>query len=230
MIDPAEFVIDEKAAGQLMTILCDMAENQSHELSQAAIALKAASADSRIDARQVFETLLNSDGERLLSVSKTIGISLQHLIMFTYLSMAPAIEICADQLSVYLKNRSHEKVYCPICGNYPDLFFLDDAGKRHLKCSFCTHCWEVARLGCLFCGNKDPDARQYFFSPEEKEYRVDVCESCQKYIKGIDIRHLDRRFFPKIELVATMHLDIKAREAGYASLSDVNSVEKERLS
>ncbi len=123
MIDPAEFVIDEKAAGQLMTILCDMAENQSHELSQAAIALKAASADSRIDARQVFETLLNSDGERLLSVSKTIGISLQHLIMFTYLSMAPAIEICADQLSVYLKNRSHEKVYCPICGNYPDLFF-----------------------------------------------------------------------------------------------------------
>lgn len=92
LIDPAEFVIDEKAAGQLMTILCDMAENQSHELSQAAIALKAASADSRIDARQVFETLLNSDGERLLSVSKTIGISLQHLIMFTYLSMAPALK------------------------------------------------------------------------------------------------------------------------------------------
>ncbi|MDT8379183.1 MAG: formate dehydrogenase accessory protein FdhE [Desulfotignum sp.] len=230
LIDPAEFLIDEKAAVQLMTTLCDKAQNQNHALSQAAIALQTAIADFRIDLPQVFDALLNSDGAVLSSFSEIIGISPQHLIMFTYLSMAPAIETCADQLTGYLKNRSHEKGYCPICGNHPDLFFLDDKGKRHLKCSFCSHCWDVARIGCIFCENKDPDTRQYFFSSEEKEYRVDVCERCQKYIKGVDIRYLDREFFPKMELVATMHLDINAREAGYTSLADVGPLEEDRLS
>ena len=75
-------------------------------------------------------------------------------------------------------------------------------------------------MGCLFCDTRDPDLQQYFFSSEEKEYRVDVCDACRKYLKGVDVRHLDRPFFPKIELAATMHLDIKAREAGYISLSD----------
>jgi hypothetical protein len=36
----------------------------------------------------------------------------------------------------------------------------------------------------------------------------------------VDIRHLDRPFFPKIELAATLHLDIKAKEAGYTGLAD----------
>ncbi|EMS80652.1 formate dehydrogenase accessory protein FdhE [Desulfotignum phosphitoxidans] len=220
LINPNDFVIDQNAAVQLMTTLCDIAQNQHNALSQAAVALQAAITDLRIDPGQVFDALLNSDGERLSSVSETIGISLEHLIMFSYLSMAPGVEVCAEQLSGYLENPSHAKGYCPICGNLPDLFFLDDNGKRHLKCSFCSHSWQVDRMGCLFCDSKDPELHPYFFSPEEKEYRVDVCDACRKYIKGVDTRHLDRPFVPKIELVATLHLDIKAKEAGYTGLSD----------
>lgn len=220
LIDSKEFMIDPNAAVQLMTTLCDIAQNQHNALSQAAVALQAAMMDSRIDPERIFGALLNSDGEMLSSLSETIGISSEHLIMFTYLSMAPGVEVCAEQLSGYLKNRSHGKGYCPICGNLPDLFFLDDKGKRHLKCSFCSHCWDVTRMGCLFCDSNDPELHPYFFSPEEKEYRVDVCDACRKYIKGVDTRHLDRPFFPKIELAATLHLDIKAKEAGYIGLSD----------
>jgi FdhE protein len=220
LINPNDFVIDQNAAVQLMTTLCDIAQNQHNALSQAAVALQAAITDLRIDPGQVFDALLNSDGEMLSSFSETIDISSEHLIMFTYLSMAPGVETCAKQLSGYLENRSHGKGYCPICGNLPDLFFLDDKGKRHLKCSFCSHCWEVARMGCLFCDSKDPESHPYFFSPDEKEYRVNVCDTCRKYIKGVDIRHLDRPFFPKIELAATLHLDIKAKEAGYTGLAD----------
>jgi FdhE protein len=230
LINPNDFVIDQNAAVQLMTTLCDIAQNQHNALSQAAVALQAAITDLRIDPGQVFDALLNSHGERLSSVSETIGISLEHLIMFSYLSMAPGVEVCAEQLSGYLKNRSHGKRFCPICGNFPDLFFLDDKGKRHLRCSFCCHCWEVPRVGCLFCDSKDPDLQPYFFSPEEKEYRVDVCDVCRKYIKGVDVRHLDRPFFPKIELVATLHLDIKAKEAGYTSQSDGIPIKKACLS
>ncbi|MCF8087539.1 MAG: formate dehydrogenase accessory protein FdhE [Desulfotignum sp.] len=220
LIDSKEFKMDQNAAVQLMTTLCDITQDQHNALSRAAVSLKTAITDSRIDPGQIFDALLNSDGEMLSSFSETIGIRSEHLIMFTYLSMAPCVETCAEQLSRYLENRSHGKEYCPICGNLPDLFFLDDNGKRHLKCSFCSHSWEVDRMGCLFCDSKDPELHPYFFSPEEKEYRVDVCDACRKYIKGVDTRHLDRPFVPKIELVATLHLDIKAKEAGYTGLSD----------
>lgn len=220
LIDAKEFMIDHNAAVQLMTTLCDIAQNQNNALSQSAVSLKASVRDSKLDTGMVFDALLKGDQEMLSNFSDTIDIRFEHLVMFTYLSIAPAVERCAEQLTGYLKDRSHAKGYCPICGNFPDLFYLDDKGKRYLKCGFCCHCWEVARMGCLFCDSKDPEVHPYFFSPEEKEYRVDVCDVRLKYIKGVDLRHLDRPFLPKIELAATLHLDIKAREAGYTSLSD----------
>jgi FdhE protein len=229
LIDSADFVMDQNAAVRLLKTLCGIAGDRSDELTAAAVSLKFAIEKSRINAETLFDAVLAGDGDIIAAFSETIGISTPHLIMFAFLSMSPAIEAGADQLSVYLKDRSHDKGFCPVCGNSPDLFFLDDKGHRHLKCSFCSHCWAVARMGCIVCENRDPDTRRYFFSPEEKEYRVDVCEVCRKYIKGVDTRHMDRAFFPKLELAATLHLDFKAGEAGYSSLSDYDPVKKERL-
>ncbi len=230
LIDSGDFVIDQKAAVRLLETLCDIAGERSGELAGAAVSLKSAIEKSRINTETLFNALVAGDGDMFAAFSETIGISTRHLIMFSFLSASPSIEAGADQLSVYLKDRSHDKGYCPVCGNFPDLFFLDDKGHRHLKCSFCSHCWAVARMGCIVCENRDPDTRRYFFSPEEKEYRVDVCEACQKYIKGVDTRHMDRPFFPKLELAATLHLDFKAGEAGYSSLSDFDPVKEEILS
>jgi len=229
LIDSADFVIDQNAAVRLLETLCDIAGDRSGELARTAVSLKSAIEKSRINTETLFDALVAGDGDIIAAFSETIGISGRHLIMFTFLSASPAIEAGADQLSVYLKDRFHDKGFCPVCGNSPDLFFLDDKGQRHLKCSFCSHCWAVARMGCIVCENRDPDTRRYFFSPEEKEYRVDVCEVCRKYIKGVDTRHMDRPFFPKLELAATLHLDFKAGEAGYSSLSDFDPVKKERL-
>jgi FdhE protein len=57
----------------------------------------------------------------------------------------------------------------------------------------------------------------YLYSEEEKEYRVDACESCRKYIKTVDTRVLGRRAYPPLEQVASLHLDLKAAEAGYTA-------------
>ncbi|MCP4023885.1 MAG: formate dehydrogenase accessory protein FdhE, partial [Desulfobacteraceae bacterium] len=35
------------------------------------------------------------------------------------------------------------------------------------------------------------------------------------YIKIVDLRQLERAFYPKLELITTLHLDMKAREKGY---------------
>ena len=59
----------------------------------------------------------------------------------------------------------------------------------------------------------------YFYSEEEKEYRVDVCDGCGKYIKTVDIRKTDRLLYPPLEQVSTLHLDIQAREKGLKSVN-----------
>lgn len=219
LIGPDEWGIDQNASARLLETICDIAATQTRELSETAVALKAAVADRRIDLKMLFDALLTSDDDVLSLIARTAGIHVHYLVMLTFLSIAPSIEIYAGRLAPCLENHPHEKGYCPVCGNSPDLFFLDENGNRHLKCWFCGHAWELGRLGCVFCGNNDPDTRQYFFSPEEKEYRVDVCDQCHRYVKGVDTRHLDRPFVPKMERVATLHLDIKAREAGYHGLS-----------
>jgi len=95
--------------------------------------------------------------------------------------------------------------------------FLDKDGKRHLKCCFCSHEWLVKRMGCVFCENNDKDYQHYFFNNEEKEYRVNLCDNCHNYIKMVDLRQIERAFYPKLEQIATLHLDMQAKEKGYAN-------------
>jgi FdhE protein len=219
LIGPDEWVIDETAAARLLKIICDIAAKQTRELSDASAALKFAMIDERIDLKTLFDALLTRDDDLVSAIARTAGIHVHYLVMLTFLSIAPFIEVHAGRLASCLEKHPHEKGYCPVCGNFPDLFFLDENGSRHLTCGFCSHVWNKGRLGCVFCGNKDPETWQYFFSPDEKEYRVDVCDHCHRYVKGVDTRLLDRPFVPKMEQVATLHLDIKAGEAGYHSVS-----------
>ncbi|MBF0234407.1 MAG: formate dehydrogenase accessory protein FdhE, partial [Desulfamplus sp.] len=111
-----------------------------------------------------------------------------------------------------------KKGYCPICGNLPQMAFLNQDGEKYLICGFCQHQWKTSRMGCALCQNKEKEKQHYFYNEEEKEYRVDLCDSCGKYIKLIDLRELTRDFYPQLELLCTLHLDIQATEQGYASV------------
>jgi FdhE protein len=55
----------------------------------------------------------------------------------------------------------------------------------------------------------------YLYSESEKAFRVDCCENCRKYIKTVDARSANRPIYPPLEQVASLHLDIKAREGGF---------------
>jgi len=46
---------------------------------------------------------------------------------------------------------------------------------------------------------------------------VDVCDKCKKYVKTIDVRKLQRPMYPVVEQIATLHLDMMAREQGLES-------------
>jgi FdhE protein len=73
-------------------------------------------------------------------------------------------------------------------------------------------------MGCSLCQNREKGKQHYFFNEEEKEYRVDLCDNCGKYIKVIDLRELTRDFYPPLEMICTIHLDMQAIKQGYVSV------------
>jgi len=147
---------------------------------------------------------------------QSLEIDKQVLGFITYNSLKPCLCTGAVQLSAYLnKDEPWLKGYCPICGSAPILSILEGEGARSLICSFCWHSWSVKRVYCPFCDNSDNKDLHYFFSEEEKDLRVDLCDKCHKYLKTLDTRKADRLIYPPLEQVSTLHLDIKAQEEGF---------------
>ncbi|WP_212638010.1 formate dehydrogenase accessory protein FdhE [Desulfocicer vacuolatum] len=224
LIDPSEFLIDMDETGVLFVKICDLARDLAPELSRGAQVLKGALQEKTFELETVITAILNNQDAVLEQQAGKSDVPVSELIFFTYSSMVPSLQACSEQLETYLPPLAEiKKGYCPICGNPPDMAFFDEDGKRHLKCSFCSHRWNVGRMGCVFCENNDKDQQLYFFSDEEKEYRVNLCDHCRQYIKVVDLRKMDRAFFPALELVSSLHLDIKARKKGYRNGSSMAS-------
>jgi FdhE protein len=226
LIDQSEFLFDLKASERLFDTICDLAYDFAPKLSSNAQFLKKACQTQSFHLETLFSAILDNQDSTLRDIAKLLNVPDRELAFFGYASIAPSISICAEQLETYLTTMPDlKKGYCPICGNLPDMAFLDKDGKRHLKCCFCTHEWGVNRMGCVFCGNNDKDYQHYFFSDEEKEYRVNLCDNCHNYIKVVDLRQMDRAFYPKLEQISTLHLDMKAKEQGYTnSTAIINDV------
>ncbi|MBW2654698.1 MAG: formate dehydrogenase accessory protein FdhE [Deltaproteobacteria bacterium] len=218
LIDQSEFLIDLNTAEQLFDTICNLADTFAPNLSSNARMLKDGRHHHTLNLETLFLAILNNQALPLHELSMSLDIPEHELIFFGYTSIAPSIWTCSEQLEAYLTDMPNfKKGYCPVCGNHPDMGFLDKDGNRHLKCCFCAHEWLVKRMGCVFCDNNDKDNLHYFFNEEEKEYRVNLCDNCHKYIKIVDLRQMDRAFYPKLEQIATLHLDMKASEKGYTT-------------
>ncbi len=223
LIDPSQFLIDQTRAGLLLKKLCDLAVAHAPKLANAGEKLSTALTNDELELPPLFSALLNN--QDIEKTATKLDIPLEALTFFVFSAMAPAIQSCAVQLSAYLKDAPElKKGYCPICGSHPEVAFLDQDGKKFLICSLCAHEWQTRRMGCVFCDSMEKDDQHYFFSNEEKEYRVYMCDNCHNYLKLVDLRKLDRSFFPKLEQITTLHLDYKAQEKGYT-----NAIQKPRV-
>ncbi|HEU4594077.1 MAG TPA: formate dehydrogenase accessory protein FdhE [Pyrinomonadaceae bacterium] len=112
---------------------------------------------------------------------------------------------------------------CPFCGGRPQVSFLQtpepgaESGGRGLVCSACLTAWPFRRVVCANCGEERPAKLGYFQSPEYEHIRVEVCDTCRHYIKGIDLTRLGLAV-PVVDEVAAAALDVWAREQGYAKV------------
>jgi FdhE protein len=215
LIEIKDFAYDQAESADLFVTIARLAQEANPQLAAAAgVILKAVATD--LKPARLFDALLNGNEALFENVAATLAIEKQVLGFITYNSLKPSLGTCAAQLGGYLdKDDPWLKGYCPICGSAPTLSLLEGEGARSLICSFCWHPWPVKRVYCPFCDNSDNKTLHYLFSDAEKDRRVDLCDNCHKYLKTLDTRQADRLVYPPLEQVATLHLDIKAREEGF---------------
>ena len=218
LIGISEFAVDHGSATALLKQLCQITETANNEMAEAARSIIDAVEGGKLDLHRVFAALLNTEDPYFKQIEKDLGIEKKALAFVAYSSIKPSVAHCAEQLASYLdSDHPWDKGFCPVCGSAPGFSLFDDEGNRALFCGFCWHQWAAQRIYCPFCENKDSKTLHYYFSEKEKNYRIDVCDSCTTYLKAIDQRNTDRIIYPPLEFVASLHLDIKAQEMGFKS-------------
>jgi FdhE protein len=217
LITISEFDVDMDSAQNLFRKIGAIAQATQVDMATPAQEILKTLDSHRLDLDMLFTQFLR-EGDT--GFAKTVFISEEvhpeTLAFMIYNSLAPSLAVCAQQMAAFLKDRTDwYKGYCPICGSAPALSILKKEGERALSCSFCRFEWPVRRMYCPYCENRDVQKLQYFFSEEEEEYRVDLCDQCRRYIKTVDARKISRSVYAPLELVATLHFDVKAADAGY---------------
>jgi FdhE protein len=112
---------------------------------------------------------------------------------------------------------------CPFCGGKPQVSFLlseesnSESGNRDLVCATCLCSWKFRRVVCANCGEERPEKLGYFHSPEFDHVRIEACDSCKHYTKGIDLTRLGYAV-PLVDEIFAAPLDLWAREHGYTKI------------
>jgi formate dehydrogenase maturation protein FdhE len=109
---------------------------------------------------------------------------------------------------------------CPLCGGKPVAGVLrseGDGAKKSLICMLCAHEWNFRRVVCPSCGEEREPQMAFYSAPEIAHVRVDVCDTCHTYLKSIDLTKTGLAV-PVVDELATIPLDLWAREHGYQKL------------
>ena len=112
---------------------------------------------------------------------------------------------------------------CPFCGGKPQLSFLQnkeaaESGNRDLMCAKCLSTWPFRRVVCASCGEENPVKLGYFQTTAIDHVRIEACDTCKHYIKGVDLTRLGIAQ-PLVDEVAAAPLDLWATEHGYKKIA-----------
>jgi FdhE protein len=109
---------------------------------------------------------------------------------------------------------------CPICRAKPIVGVLREEGdgaKKSLVCMLCAYEWNFRRVYCPACGEEREPQLGFYSAPEIPHLRVDVCDTCHTYLKTVDLTKTGLAV-PVVDELATIPLDLWAREHGYYKL------------
>jgi len=138
--------------------------------------------------------------------------------LLAWFFLQPYAEFLADHREVAIVDGT--PLTCPVCGSRPIVGVLrseGDGAKKSLICMLCAHEWTFRRIYCPACGEEREPQMAFYSAPEIAHVRVDVCDTCHAYLKSIDLTKTGLAI-PVVDELATIPLDLWAREHGYEKL------------
>jgi FdhE protein len=137
--------------------------------------------------------------------------------------LQPYLKWLAETGGAMARESCRGERYCPFCGGNPQVSFLQnkettaESGNRDLVCATCLSAWEFRRVVCASCGEERPAKLGYFHSPEFDHVRIEACDTCKHYIKGIDLTRAGLAA-PIVDEIDAAPLDLWAREHGFTKI------------
>jgi formate dehydrogenase maturation protein FdhE len=156
------------------------------------------------------------DGEQTIADDSQGAISSARLLAWIFLQ--PYAEYLGNHRKLATVDGAPST--CPLCGGKPIVGVLrseGDGAKKSLICMLCSHEWAFRRIYCPACGEEREPQMAFYSAPEIAHVRVDVCDSCHTYLKSIDLTKMGLAV-PVVDELATIPLDLWAREHGYGKL------------
>jgi hypothetical protein len=170
------------------------------------------------------KAVLSSDSEIIDEMLMTYWRSPSDAQFFAKASLQPYARWLAESGGRLLdKKFERQENRCPFCGGMPQVSSLrtaeesSESGNRYLVCATCLTTWLFRRVACAFCLEERPTRLGYFHTPEYDHIRIEGCDTCKHYIKGVDLTRLGFAV-PLVDEVAAAALDMWAHEHGYTKI------------
>ena len=203
------------AAEAVPEALARLSELPAPEMMQEA--LKAwgewARAAKKTDIKKIFDALVRQEDETLRDFAERARLSEPVLRAVGWALLAALLpkDVKAAELWAEAK---WDQPTCPVCGRKPVLAQLrkeKEGRARFLSCDGCHTVWPYARIGCVYCGNRELK-NMHILEPEgEEKMRLDVCDACHAYLKTYQ-REGEESVY--LHDWATIHLDMLGEEKG----------------
>lgn len=213
LIGQSGFPIDIEASSRLFAQLCRIGKTANKHFSAEVQKIEVCLSSHALD----LKTLLarGYEGRAVELTAKKAGLDERVLSFLTLNSIRPSIESARNKLAFGFDAATWKQTQCPVCSARPTLNLLQGEPVQRLSyCSQCAFQWPIDRLSCAACGDSDHKTRSYFHDEGDECHRIDVCDSCNHYIKTIDLSELEAAD-PCLEDLATLHLDVIAVKKGY---------------
>ena len=150
------------------------------------------------------------------AAANDLGIEPDVLIFVMQRLIKPFAEHWGQGMGACLSGALWTKGYCPICGSWPNLSFLEPpSGRRILRCSFCGHHWHFMLTVCQFCENSDSSKLEFIFSENHPSDGAALCLQCNRYILRKDLRECVHDIHPEVVALELSYLDVLAQERGF---------------
>lgn len=165
----------------------------------------------------LLESLVKGNLANLEALAQKLETRVELLTLVLGQILKPFAQKRAESLSPLPEDIQWHKGYCPVCGSWPELSFLEGKeGVRWLRCAFCSYEWRYPRVQCPFCETTDQTLMELIYLEDRPHERAELCNGCGKYVLSIDARNLVEAVDREIVSLGMIHLDVIAQEKHFS--------------